>query len=79
MKEKERVNLKRITATGDVMMGTGVIFVVSIAAALHNFDAEISISVKVLGHIAVIVFATLMKIGYLLRCIGQYEQGQDNY
>lgn len=79
MAQKEYNKLRRLTATGDLMMTIGLVMSVFIATALLQFDTEISIGVKVLGHIAVIMLATSVKIGYLLRCIGQYEQGEDNY
>lgn len=43
------------------------------------YDQHFTISVQVSAHIATIVFAGLLKIGYVLRCIALHGFGKRNF
>jgi hypothetical protein len=43
------------------------------------FDELFAISVQIAAHIATIVFAGLLKIGYVLRCVALHGFGKRNF
>lgn len=60
---------------GNTLMICG--FLVSLCAVVMNygFERDFSLPLQIAGHIATIVFATIFKIGYVVRCIGAHGLG----
>lgn len=55
--------------------------IVTLAAVVMNFGFErnFPLTLQVAGHIATIIFATLFKIGYVIRCIGAHGLGHRSF
>ncbi|ALU45341.1 hypothetical protein [Pseudoalteromonas rubra] len=43
--------------------------------ASYAFDHYLSLSALITAHVSTIVFATLLKISYVIRCLCQYNLG----
>jgi len=52
------------------------LFVVCICLLItYGFDQYFSIKSQIVGHISTIIFAALLKIGYVIRCVGVHGLG----
>ncbi|RZM74812.1 hypothetical protein [Pseudoalteromonas rubra] len=49
-------------------------FMLAILAS-YAFDHHLSLSTQIAAHISTIVFATLLKVSYVVRCFCQYNLG----
>ena len=68
-------NYQRVLSLGNGSMLTALIVILLSVFVGYIADELFSISVQVVSHIALIVFATLLKIGYVLRLIGRKGLG----
>ena len=64
---------------GNYLMLTSFFIVVSSIFITFAFDENFTISAQVAAHIATIIFAGLLKIGYVLRCVALHGFGQRNF
>mgnify|MGYP007022651541 CR=1 FL=1 len=64
---------------GNYLMIISTIVVTSSVFITFAFDEQFSISVQIFAHIATIVFAGLLKIGYVLRCVALHGFGKRNF
>ncbi len=61
---------------GNQMMAVALVtLLVSIVVSYTHYES-FSFSVQMVGHIAIIIAVTAIKIGYLLRCIGRHGLGK---
>ncbi|TMP27743.1 hypothetical protein CWB99_13705 [Pseudoalteromonas rubra] len=45
--------------------------------ASYSFDQYLSLSTQIVAHISTIIFATILKVSYVVRCFCQYNLGQE--
>jgi hypothetical protein len=64
---------------GNYLMIFSTLIVTSSVLITFAFDEIFSIAIQISAHIATIVFAGLLKIGYVLRCIALHGFGQRNF
>jgi len=64
---------------GNYLMLISLIVVLSSILITFGFDELFVISVQISAHIATIIFAGLLKIGYVLRCIALHGFGKRNF
>lgn len=52
-------------------------FLITLSAVVMNFgfERDFPLTLQIAGHIATIIFATVFKIGYIVRCIGAHGLG----
>jgi len=64
---------------GNYLMIFAFIVVTSSICITFGFDEQFPISVQISAHIATIIFAGLLKIGYVLRCVALHGFGKRNF
>ncbi|WOH38648.1 hypothetical protein RI844_05355 [Thalassotalea fonticola] len=70
------LNFQKCLVAGNWLMVTSLLIVFICIAITFGFDESFSISAQVSAHIATIIFAGLVKIGYVLRCIALHAFGE---
>ncbi len=64
---------------GNYLMLISFLVVLSSIFITFGYDESFTISSQIAAHIATIVFAGLLKIGYVLRCIALHGFGKRNF
>ena len=73
------LNTEKCLRWGNYLMLVAFIVVTSSIAITFMFDQHFGIAAQVAAHIATIVFAGLLKIGYVLRCVALHSLGKRNF
>lgn len=74
-KIENALNFQKCLVAGNWLMVTSLLIVASCIALTFGFEDNFGIPAQVSAHIATIVFAGLLKIGYVLRCIALHAFG----
>lgn len=64
---------------GNYMMIFSTLIVASSVLITFAFDDRFAMAVQIFAHIVTIVFAGLLKIGYVLRCVALHGFGKRNF
>jgi hypothetical protein len=64
---------------GNYLMLASLLVVLFSIAITFIFDESFTISIQVFAHIATIIFAGLLKLGYVLRCVALHGFGKRNF
>ena len=64
---------------GNYLMLVSLFIVVSSVFITFGYDQYFTISAQISAHVATIVFAGLLKIGYVLRCVALHSFGKRNF
>jgi len=64
---------------GNYLMIISFIVVISSIFVTFAFDELFAMSVQISAHIATIIFAGLLKIGYVLRCVALHGFGEGSF
>jgi len=64
---------------GNYLMLLSLLIVSSCVFITFAYDQHFTISVQVSAHIATIIFAGFLKIGYVLRCVALHGFGKRNF
>jgi hypothetical protein len=73
------LNYQKCLILGNYLMIFSTLVVTSSVFITFAFDERFAISAQITAHIATIIFAGLLKIGYVLRCIALHGFGQRNF
>jgi hypothetical protein len=73
------LNFQKCLIIGNYLMILSIFVVTSSVLINFIFDESFVIPVQIAAHIATIIFAALLKIGYVLRCIGLHGFGKRNF
>jgi len=73
------LGFQKCLVIGNYLMLMSFIIVVSCVFVTFAYDQHFAISVQISAHIATIIFAGLLKIGYVLRCVALHAFGQRNF
>ncbi|WP_019026508.1 hypothetical protein [Colwellia piezophila] len=73
------LGLQKCLVIGNYLMLTSFLVVASCIFITFAYDQYFTIPAQISAHIATIVFAALLKIGYVLRCIALHGFGKRNF
>jgi hypothetical protein len=73
------LNFQKCLILGNYLMIFSFLVVTSSIFITFAFDELFAMSVQISAHIATIVFAGLLKIGYVLRCVALHGFGKRNF
>lgn len=73
------LNYQKCLIIGNYLMIISLLVVTSSVFITFAFDQLFSIAVQISAHISTIVFAGLLKIGYVLRCVALHGFGQRSF
>ncbi|OUR62775.1 hypothetical protein A9Q74_03635 [Colwellia sp. 39_35_sub15_T18] len=73
------LNYQKCLILGNYLMLISFLVVSSSIFITFVFDELFAMSVQIFAHIATIVFAGLLKIGYVLRCVALHGFGKRNF
>ena len=73
------LGLQKCLVIGNYLMLMSLFIVTSCVFITFAYDQHFTISAQVSAHIATIVFAGLLKIGYVLRCVALHGFGKRNF
>jgi hypothetical protein len=73
------LNYQKCLVIGNYLMLISLIIVSSSIFITFAFDEQFSMAVQISAHIATIIFAGFLKIGYVLRCIALHGFGKRNF
>ena len=73
------LNYQKCLILGNYLMIFSFLVVTSSIAINFAFDELFAMSVQISAHIATIIFAGLLKIGYVLRCIALHGFGKRDF
>ena len=66
-----------VLKTGNwLMLVSAIVMAVAIVVCYTHVEYFPSMYVQVIGHMSIILFAGLLKIGYVMRCIGRHGLGE---
>lgn len=76
---KETINYDKCISLGNkIMLYCGIVTLISLLASFA-FESYLPISIQVVAHIATILFSALVKLGYVIRCIGAHALGHKRF
>lgn len=78
-KVESALAFQKCLVIGNYLMLLSFFIVITSILITFIIDEHFTISAQVSAHIATIVFAGLLKIGYVLRCIALHGFGQRNF
>ena len=73
------LNYQKCLILGNYLIIFSFFVVTSSIFVNFAFDELFVISIQIAAHIATIIFAALLKIGYVLRCIALHGFGKRNF
>ncbi|NQZ89429.1 MAG: hypothetical protein HRT54_17780 [Colwellia sp.] len=73
------LNYQKCLIVGNYLMIFSLFVVTSSIMINFAVDELFAIAVQISAHIATIIFAALLKIGYVLRCIALHGFGKRNF
>lgn len=73
------LSFQKCLLLGNYLMILSIIIVALSILITFGYDNHFTISSQVFAHIATIVFAGLLKIGYVLRCVALHGFGKRNF
>ncbi len=69
MQQPNTHRMQRLLHTGNFSMLAGLVLIIVSILASYQFAHLFSLSVQVSAHIGTLVFATVIKLGYITRCV----------
>jgi len=76
---KHALNFQKCLLLGNFMMLVSFIIISLSITVTFVFDNHFAMWVQILAHIATIIFAGALKIGYVLRCVALHGFGNKNF
>jgi len=76
---KHALNFQKCLILGNSMMLLSFIIIAFSITVTFVFDNHFTISVQIVAHIATIIFAGALKLGYVLRCVALHGFGNKNF
>ncbi|PKI14010.1 hypothetical protein [Colwellia sp. 12G3] len=73
------LGFQKCLVIGNYLMLLSLVIVSTSIFITFGYDEHFTISAQVSAHIATIVFAGLLKIGYVLRCVALHGFGKRNF
>jgi len=73
------LSFQKCLITGNYLMLISFVVVLSCITITFGFDELFTIATQISAHIATIVFAGLLKIGYVLRCVALHGFGKRTF
>jgi len=73
------LGFQKCLVIGNYLMVMSFLIVTTSLFITFAYDENFTISAQVLAHIATIIFAGLLKIGYVLRCVALHGFGKRNF
>ena len=71
--------LQQCLKIGNALIALSLFFMAICIAVSFIFDQNFSLTSQVAAHVGTIVFAAIVKIGYVVRCIGAHGLGHSSY
>lgn len=69
------LNFQKCIIIGNWAMIVSFLITTTCLMVNFQFDYQFSMAVQISAHVATIIFASLFKIGYVIRCIGVHGLG----
>ncbi len=79
LSDTNALGFQKCLVIGNYLMVISFLVVVGSICITFGYDESFSISSQIVAHIATIVFAGLLKIGYVLRCVALHGFGKRNF
>jgi uncharacterized membrane protein YqjE len=76
---KHAINFQKCLILGNSMMLISFIIISLSITITFVFDDYFVMSVQIIAHIATIIFAGALKLGYVLRCVALHGFGNKNF
>ena len=73
--DDNQLNFQKCIFIGNWSMVLSLIVVCTCLLITYGFEQDFTIKSQIVGHISTIIFAALLKIGYVIRCIGVHGLG----
>lgn len=76
---KHALNFQKCLILGNYMMLISLIVILACITITFVFDDYVVMSIQIFAHIATIVFAATLKLGYVIRCIALHGFGKRDF
>ena len=73
------IGLQKCLLIGNYLILVSLIVVASSILVTFAFDQHFTMAIQISAHIATIIFAGFLKIGYVLRCVALHGFGQRSF
>lgn len=73
--DSNQINYKQCVKVGNALTVTALVFMLSCIFVSFIFEQHFSLTNQVIAHIGTIIFAGVVKVGYVIRCIGAHGLG----
>ena len=73
------LSFQKCLLLGNYLMIVSILIVSSSILITFAYDEYFTISLQISAHIATIIFAGFLKIGYVLRCVALHGFGKRNF
>ena len=75
----QEINYKKCLNTGNFLIASGLFVMTICILVSFIFDQNFSLTSQVIAHIGTIIFAAVVKVGYVVRCIGAHGLGHASF
>lgn len=76
---KHALNFQKCLILGNTMMLVSFIIISLSISVTFFFDSHFAMSIQIFAHIATIIFAGALKLGYVLRCVALHGFGNKDF
>jgi hypothetical protein len=73
--DTNQINFQKCIKIGNNLMITAFIVMVTCVFITFIFEQNFSLMNQVIAHISIIITAEILKIGYVIRCVGAHGLG----
>jgi hypothetical protein len=74
-----RLNFKQCLKLGNLLIIAAFLLSFTCVLVSFIFEQHFSLAIQITAHIGTIVFAAILKLGYVIRCIGAHGLGHEAY
>lgn len=75
----QEINLKKCLRIGNYLIASALFVMAICILVSFVFDQNFSLMSQVIAHVGTIIFAGIVKVGYVVRCIGAHGLGHASY
>ncbi len=78
-KDELPINFQKCLTFGNYLMITALSVVLASICVSYIFNDHFGLTSQVLAHISTLIFAGVVKVGYIIRCVGAKGLGHRNF
>jgi len=77
--DANKINFKKCIQVGNYLIIIAFMTMISCILVTFVFESNFSLMIQIVAHISTIITAAIVKVGYVIRCIGAHGLGHKAY